>query len=201
MVTLGGGLKLSTADSRRVAWLVAHYQSLVVAHTLPWPRLQRLLVADGNQELLALAAAVVQATGAESAGVEHCRRQLRLPPDELDPPPLITGDDLRRHGIPPGPEYQRLLEEVRDAQLEKSISTKSRALALVDKLRRIEGPDRPSANASLPRVRLALFNPSDRPQAAVPALGLAHRSIGHQPPGFIFGHAMLGVLPRKQVIL
>jgi tRNA nucleotidyltransferase/poly(A) polymerase len=144
VVTLGAGLKLSTAETRRTAWLVAHYQSLLVAHTLPWPRLQRLLVADGGRELLALAAAVARATGSDSAGIEHCRRQLSRPPEELDPPPLINGDDLRRHAIPPGHAYQRLLEAVRDAQLEKRIATKAEALVLVDKLRGIAPPERPS---------------------------------------------------------
>jgi poly(A) polymerase len=139
-VALGAELKLSTAEIRRAAWLVANYQSLLVAQTLPWPRLQPLLVAEGSPELLALATAVARATGADLTGLEHCRRQLSLPAEELDPPPLITGDDLRRHGIPPGHEYQRLLQEVRDAQLEKSIATPAEALALVDKLRATEPP-------------------------------------------------------------
>jgi tRNA nucleotidyltransferase/poly(A) polymerase len=141
VIALAAELKLSTAESRRAAWLVANYQSLLAAATMPWPKLQRLLVSDGSRELLALATAVARATAADVSGIDHCRRQLSLPPGELDPPPLITGDDLRRHGISPGPDYQRLLERVRDAQLEKSIANKAAALALVDKLRGVGGPD------------------------------------------------------------
>jgi tRNA nucleotidyltransferase/poly(A) polymerase len=144
VVALGTGLKLSTAETRRAAWLVAHYQSLLVAHTMPWPRLQPLLVADGSQDLLALAVAAVGATRGDLTGVEHCRRQLRLPAHELDPSPLINGDDLRRHGVPPGRDYQRLLQEVRDAQLDRSITTQAEALALIDKLRGLERREKPS---------------------------------------------------------
>ena len=52
--------------------------------------------------------------------------------DELNPPPLLTGDDLIAHGVPRGKEYHTLLEAVRDAQLNKTISTRTEALALVD---------------------------------------------------------------------
>ena len=137
---LASDLKLSTAETRRAAWLVGQYQNLLGCRNLPWPRLQRLLVSEGNLELLALAEAVAQATAADTAGIEHCRQQLALPTDELNPPPLITGDDLRCHGIPPGHEYQRLLEAVRDAQLEKSITSKAQALSLVDALRAVDRP-------------------------------------------------------------
>ena len=62
-------------------------------------------------------------------------RLLSLPPEELNPPPLLTGDDLVAHGVPRGKQYVALLEAVRDAQLEKQIHTKAEALALVDRLR------------------------------------------------------------------
>jgi poly(A) polymerase len=133
---LGQGLKLSTAETQRAVWLVTNYENLVVAHTLTWPKLQRLLVAEGAGELLAMAEAIVRASDGDRSGVEHCRRQLSLPADELNPPRLITGDDLKAHGISPGPRYQNLLEAVRDAQLQKTITTKAEALALVDKLRK-----------------------------------------------------------------
>ena len=60
---------------------------------------------------------------------------MALPPAEVDPPPLVTGDDLVAHGVPRGKHYQNLLEAVRDAQLEKQIATRKDALALVDRLR------------------------------------------------------------------
>ncbi|MGA2232235.1 MAG: CCA tRNA nucleotidyltransferase [Tepidisphaeraceae bacterium] len=49
---------------------------------------------------------------------------------EFAPPPLLTGDDLTAAGLPPGPEFKRLLDSVYDAQLEGRIRTTEKALEL-----------------------------------------------------------------------
>jgi poly(A) polymerase len=54
-----------------------------------------------------------------------------LPPDELKPPPLITGDDLIAAGYKPGPPFSRILSAVEDAQLESRIRSYEEAMALV----------------------------------------------------------------------
>ncbi|MEX2111817.1 MAG: CCA tRNA nucleotidyltransferase [Pirellulales bacterium] len=127
--------KLSNRETERTRWLVAQQNVLVDAEHAPWPKLQRILTSAGIDELLALHEAEAAAKSKGTSHIEHCRRRLSLPADELNPPPLITGDDLVRHGVPRGKEYQRLLEAVRDAQLEKQITTQQEALKLVDKLR------------------------------------------------------------------
>ena len=55
---------------------------------------------------------------------------LAQPRDVLDPPPLVTGDDLLALGIPSGPLYKTLLRCVRAAQLDGEIRTKAEALAM-----------------------------------------------------------------------
>jgi poly(A) polymerase len=52
------------------------------------------------------------------------------------PKPLLTGDDLKRLGLVPGPRFKVLLDAVRDAQLEGSIGSADEARELV---RRLEG--------------------------------------------------------------
>ncbi len=47
-------------------------------------------------------------------------------------PPLLAGDDLRARGIPPGPIYRELLRELRQAQLNGTLSTPAAALAWLD---------------------------------------------------------------------
>ncbi len=54
-------------------------------------------------------------------------------PTVLDPPPLLTGDDLLANGIPSGPQYRMLLERIRTAQLDGEVRTKPEALAMVRK--------------------------------------------------------------------
>jgi poly(A) polymerase len=128
--------KLSNKDTERAAWLVERHRALVPAEAMPWPRLQRLLISPGIGELLALHEAIALAAGHGTGHVAYCRQKLALPEAELNPPPLVTGDDLKRHGIPPGKAYKTLLEDVRDAQLEGRVTDLAGALALVDRLRR-----------------------------------------------------------------
>jgi hypothetical protein len=118
-----------------VRWLVEHHAALVAARDLAWPALQKLLVAPGCAELVALERTQARAAGRSGVEADYARLMGRLPPEVLDPPPLVTGDDLAAHGIAPGKEYQRLLAAVREAQLTHQISTRAAALALVDRLR------------------------------------------------------------------
>ncbi len=127
--------KLSNRETQRTTWLVENQHALRGARQMPWPRLQRLLISEGIDELLALDEAVAMAERLPTDDVSYCRELLRMPREQLDPPPLLSGNDLITHGVPRGKHYQTLLEAVRDAQLEKRVGTKAEALALVDRLR------------------------------------------------------------------
>jgi len=127
--------KLSNAESRRVEWLIANQEALMDARHAPWSRLQRVLVNRGSEELIQLAEAVRRAKGEGVDDLEYCREMHALPPDKLNPAPLITGDDLVAHGVAPGRLFQKLLEATRDAQLDGRITSREQALALVDKIR------------------------------------------------------------------
>jgi poly(A) polymerase len=132
---VGERWRLSKRDQQQAAWLVEQMPRLQQARRLPWPQLQRLLIADGIEELLALFDAVAASGAADPADAAYCRERLALPTDELNPPPLVTGDDLVAHGVPRGAAYKTLLEQIRDAQLDRTVTTRAEALALVDQLR------------------------------------------------------------------
>ena len=53
------------------------------------------------------------------------------PPDEVRPARLLTGDDLSAMGYAPGPEFQRMLGSLEDAQLEGAVTTKEEAREFV----------------------------------------------------------------------
>lgn len=127
--------KLSNKEFDRVGWLIAHRNDLHDAPSKPFSTLQRLLINDGIKDLLALTEAAASTAGRDRADVDHCRKLLALPPAELNPPPLVDGNDLLRHGVPQGPIYARLLDAVRDAQLDRQIHTRDEAIALADRLR------------------------------------------------------------------
>jgi poly(A) polymerase len=124
-------LRLSGAEKTRTAWLVEHQRSLDDAPTLPLSKLKTLLVQPGIEGLLALHRARALASGSSLAGVEFCEAILRgTPPDVLNPPPLLTGEDLIAMGLKPGPEFKRILDGVREAQLEGRVKTKEEAIEL-----------------------------------------------------------------------
>jgi len=122
--------RLSNRETDRVVWLVENHAALGIARSMRFSALQPLLVAEGIGDLLALH----DALALDSEESAYCRSLLARPRDALDPPPLLTGDDLIAHGLSPGPQFGDLLERVRDAQLDEEIRTKEEALAMVDRM-------------------------------------------------------------------
>ncbi|MCE5269295.1 MAG: CCA tRNA nucleotidyltransferase [Planctomycetaceae bacterium] len=121
--------RLSNQQRDRVCWLLEHRTALENVPDMRWSQVQPVLVADGIDDLLRL----MEATSPATAGaVAHCRRLLNQPTETLDPPPLLTGDDLLAHGIPAGPAYKSFLQRVREAQLDGQVATKQESLALID---------------------------------------------------------------------
>ncbi len=136
-------LRLSNAERERVVWLVRRRGALRDARNLRVSALKRLLASPGIDDLLELHRVVALATGGDVAHVDFCRRYLRdQPAGPIDPPPLLTGDDLIRHGLKPGAAFAAILDRVRDAQLESRVHDKAEALALIDREPAAGGPDR-----------------------------------------------------------
>jgi poly(A) polymerase len=126
---IGCSWRLSNQEIDRMGWLLAHRDALLGARAARWSRLQPILVAEGIEDLLALCEA---ARPEGAADLDFCREKLRLPREELDPAPLLTGDDLLTHGLTPGPQFRVLLDHARTAQLDGEIHTKDEALSLIE---------------------------------------------------------------------
>ena len=79
--------------------------------------------------------------GKSLEAIEFCERMLReTPPEELNPPPVLTGQDLITAGLKPGPEFKRILDAVREAQLEGRIRTRADAMTLARELMGTQEP-------------------------------------------------------------
>ncbi len=126
--TVGRRWRLANKDWQRAQWLLAEWDALREIPAMPWSRLQPLLIHEGIAELLALGDALAAIGELPEETVAFCRDRLALPPDELNPPPLVTGDDLLALGIPRGKLYSRLLQEIRAAQLDGRVRSKEEAL-------------------------------------------------------------------------
>ena len=126
--------KLSGAEQRASEAAIQQWQTLAQAASVPWSRVQPVLTDRDVRTTLSVAKAMVFASRAESAGVELAEAALHWPLDKLAPPPLLTGDDLKRLGIPAGPIYRTILEAVRDRQLDQEIETEHEAELLAKAL-------------------------------------------------------------------
>lgn len=122
-------IRLTNQEGERTAWLLEKLPLVESADQLPWPQLQRILIAEGSDELMELATAT---WGEDHAGVARCRELLNQPIEVFNPPPLVTGDDLIAHGIAPGKHFKALLDFLRDQQLDGRLETKAAALAAAD---------------------------------------------------------------------
>jgi poly(A) polymerase len=128
-------LRLSNDELDDVAWLVGHRGGLQEAGTWPTYRLKRLLAKPLIHELLALERTHAAAASASPVDIDFCAGYLcTTGKADIDPPPLITGNDLVAAGLEPGAKFKELLENVRDAQLNGEIKTREEALAFVRRL-------------------------------------------------------------------
>lgn len=128
-------LKLSNAERERVEWLVEKHQFLCGAPEMRKSKLKVTLNHPGIHELLALHRADARASNRSADHVEFCEQMLAdWSAAELNPAPLLTGHDLADLGLEPGPSYKRILDAVREAQLEGTISAHDQALELARRL-------------------------------------------------------------------
>ncbi|HEX3147030.1 MAG TPA: CCA tRNA nucleotidyltransferase [Gemmataceae bacterium] len=126
-------LKLANVESERIAWLVDKHQFLCDAVSTKASKLKPILVHPGIGELLALHRALAVAGNRSTEHVEYCERILHdTPARELNPPPLLTGDDLLTLGWKQGPLFKKVLDAVREAQLDGLVNSRDDAIRLAD---------------------------------------------------------------------
>jgi poly(A) polymerase len=136
-------LKLSNEERERVAWLVEKHQILADVAQMRASKLKPLLIHPGIEELFALHRADARASGRGTEHVEQAEELLRrwTASGELNPDRVVTGEDLLARGLPPGPPFKKLLDAVREAQLEGTVTTREQGLALIEQILRDEPMD------------------------------------------------------------
>jgi poly(A) polymerase len=107
--------RLSNKETDRAVWLVENQRTIIHPQAMKWSALQPFLIHEGINDLLEL----MEAGSPEGdKAVAYCLNKLLQPPEILDPLPLVTGEDLLALGIPQGPRYRILLDEIRRTQLD-----------------------------------------------------------------------------------
>lgn len=131
-------LRLSNREGAAAVWLRAALDAFD-EHTAPpppdrpWSTVQPWL-AHRDAPLLADALRARAALGGEERGrlARWVGDRLELPRAELDPPPLLGGDDLRRAGFAPGPALGATLARLRALQLDGIVRSAAEARAWLD---------------------------------------------------------------------
>lgn len=128
-------LKLSNDERELAVWLAEHRADLGAIRERTLWFLKRLCAHPAISELLNLAQALRRAAGETLEDLDFVERYLaEMPAERINPPPLIGGQDLIALGMKPNPEFKRLLDIVRNAQLDETINTHAEAIALVRRL-------------------------------------------------------------------
>ncbi|HJU28768.1 MAG TPA: HD domain-containing protein, partial [Candidatus Binataceae bacterium] len=116
----------------RVAYLVRYHLRMTMAPRMRRATLKRMLAEDGFDELLELSRLDALASSSYLGFYHFCRRAMEsMPPEEIRPPRLISGDDLIAMGFQPGPAFKDILREVEDHHLDGALATREDALRYV----------------------------------------------------------------------
>lgn len=108
-------------------------KELLQFQNLPWSQTQPV-VTDRDVDFilgLAISLAALGTSSEKRESQESFRRVqevLGWPEVQRNPPPLLTGDDLRNLGYIPGPAYARILKQIRVLQLDGRLSSRDEAI-------------------------------------------------------------------------
>jgi len=111
-------------------WFHRHRDAWQTAADMPLCELKRLMAGEEWQSLRVLwkVREKIQANSQQQA-VRIARRAGAIAPEQIAPSPFVTGEDLMKFGVSPGPNLGRLLRELYDEQLNETLVNRSDALA------------------------------------------------------------------------
>ncbi len=128
-------LRCSNHQTDRIVWLIEQVDVIHHARALCLPAMKKLIAHPGFDELLELHRAVCLAHGLPLDDNEAAReRKASIPPEEVAPPPFVTGDDLINQGLEPGPRFKEILDRLYDEQLDNRISSHEEAMERLEQL-------------------------------------------------------------------
>jgi poly(A) polymerase len=125
-------LRMSNDDTDQIVAIVANHMKFPELPRMRQSTLKKFLRQDRFAEHLEMHRLDCQASHRDLTLYEFAKQKLAtIPPEQIRPTPLITGDDLIAEGYAPGPEFRRILTLVEDAQLEGALKSKDEAIRFV----------------------------------------------------------------------
>ena len=125
-------LRFSNEETERIAALVANHMKFKDVPAMKPATLKRFVRIEGFDQHLELHRLDCLSSHGNLDNYDYVQHFIRdTPEDEVRPPRLLTGDDLKAIGFTPGPLFKRILESIEDAQLEGRIRSHEDAVEMV----------------------------------------------------------------------
>jgi putative nucleotidyltransferase with HDIG domain len=125
-------LRFSNDDTDQIKALVRNHMKFKDVSQMRQATLKRFVRLPQFDEHLELHRLDCQSSHGKLDAYNAIRTFLALtPPAAVRPQRLLSGDDLKDLGYTPGPEFQKILGTLEDAQLEEAVQTRDQALEFV----------------------------------------------------------------------
>ena len=122
-------LRFSNDDTEQIETLVANHLRFKDVRQMRQATLKRFVRLPRFEEHLELHRLDCLSSHGSLDAYEFVRDFLaKTPPEQVRPPRLVTGDDLKEMGMPPGPRFKEILLAVEEAQLDGRFSDRESAL-------------------------------------------------------------------------
>jgi len=134
-------LRFSNEEMEQILALVTNHMRFKDVEQMRSSTLKRFVRLPHFDEHLELHRLDCLSSHRQLQSYEFVRRFLAdTPPEQVHPPRLLTGDDLKQMGYPPGPLFSEILHSLEDAQLEGQVQDKEAAVEFVCRRFRHPGP-------------------------------------------------------------
>ena len=125
-------LRFSTDDTKQIESLVANHMRFKDVLGMRPATLKRFVRLPRFEEHLALHRLDCLSSHRMLDNYDFVQRFLaETPPEEVHPPRLVTGEDLKEMGFQPGPQFKEILQAVEDAQLDGRLRQRDEALDFI----------------------------------------------------------------------
>lgn len=144
VATRSRALALSNDQRQAVSWLVEKQAALDDPEAPDLAAFKTLMAHRSFADLRTIAESRYKALpDGPARRAQLAARIASISPNSIEPPPLVRGDDLIALGVPAGPWYRQVLDELYRRQLNEELRTRDESLAaLREIMRRPDGPTR-----------------------------------------------------------
>ena len=125
-------LRFSNDDTAQIVALVANHLRFKDVAQMKLSTLKRFVRLNHFEEHLELHRLDCLSSHRNLSAYDFVQRFLaETPAEQVRPPRLLTGEDLKALGYPPGPRFKEILAALEDAQLNGTIHNREEALRLI----------------------------------------------------------------------